>query len=397
MDIRKPEEKFWKLSSLVERLLFYLDPSSTLHLAQAQVMDKDIFRESLSMKAWENLVKQSTFGGENRLRELEEQRESVKTFVEILKLLQPKMPEEEEGDGEVHNEDSLESASNIADAPASLTSYMLPLLHRMCEKFPSFHGYDTNNYDVLMNCPCQDQSHRISFKGFRLLEEEVEGPFGTTIQSLVSLDLGFMTSGLLALSSRMTRQDNVVNLVKVESPFTVEDDADVQACITLLQAQQVSISLRLHGSANNEDKEIGVDKNDKGDKGGSEGSEYSDDSNYSLYNEELGDKGRWEVTHEGWRALASAMQVKPNGVQGVEASKDWLAELSREDTKVIWEALGDTFTVHESEDASTWEWGNRWDLAQCMVVAKSEEDTWAELEEILDRPEDKLFDETADI
>ena len=107
-----------------------------------------------------------------------------------------------------------------------------------------------------------------------------------------------------------------------------------------------------------------------------------------MYNKELGDKGRWEVTHEGWRALASAMQVKPNGVQGVEASKDWLAELSREDTKVIWEALGDTFTVHESEDALTWEWDNRWDLVQCMVVAKSEEDTWAELEEILDMPKD---------
>ena len=376
MDMRKPEEKFWKLSNLVERLFFYLDPSSTLQLAQAQVMDKEIFRESLSMKAWENLVKQSTFGREIRFRELEEQRENVRTFVDILRLLQPKMSEEEEDDGEVYNEDSLESASNTGDAPTSLTSYMLPLLHRMCEKFPSFLGNDTNNYDVLMNCPCQDQLHRISFKVFLLLEEEMEGPFGTKIQSLVSVNLGFMTSGLLALSSRMARQEDVVNLVKVESPFTVEDDADVHACITLLQAQQVSISLRVLGSANNEDKD------DEGDKG------ESDDSNYSLYNEELGDKGRWEVTHEGWRALASAMQVKPNGVQGVEASKDWLAELSREDTKVIWEALGDTFTVHESEDALTWEWDNRWDLVQCMVVAKSEEDTWAELEEILDMPKD---------
>ena len=179
MDMRKPEEKFWKLSSLVERLFFYLDPSSTLslQLAQAQVTDQEILRESLSMKAWENLVKQSTYGGENWLRELEEQREGVRTFVDILKLLHPKMSEEEEDDGEVDNEDSLESASN------TLTSYMLPLLHRMCEKFPSFLGNDTNNYDVLMNCPCQDQSHRISFKGFLLLEEEVEVAFGTTIQS----------------------------------------------------------------------------------------------------------------------------------------------------------------------------------------------------------------------
>ena len=43
-------------------------------------------------------------------------------------------------------------------------------------------------------------------------------------------------------------------------------------------------------------------------------------------------------------------------------------------------------TIHlsseDSEDPSTWEWDNRWDLAQCMVVAKSEEDIWAELEEI---------------
>ena len=104
-------------------------------------MDKEIFRESLSMKAWENLVKQSTYGGENWLRELEEQRESVRTFVDILKLLHPKMSEEEEDDGQsIARRLQTVLIINFESASNTLTSYMLPLLHRMCKKFPSFLG-----------------------------------------------------------------------------------------------------------------------------------------------------------------------------------------------------------------------------------------------------------------
>ena len=56
-----PEEKFWKLRELVGRLLLFLELASTLHLAKAQVTSRDIFRESLSSKIWENLIKQSNF------------------------------------------------------------------------------------------------------------------------------------------------------------------------------------------------------------------------------------------------------------------------------------------------------------------------------------------------
>ena len=60
MEIVKPEEKFWNMRELVERLFWFLDPASALHLAEAQLMDKKILRESLSSKAWKNLVKQSS-------------------------------------------------------------------------------------------------------------------------------------------------------------------------------------------------------------------------------------------------------------------------------------------------------------------------------------------------
>ena len=93
------------------------------------------------MKAWENLVKQSTYGGENWLRELEEQREGVRTFVDILKLLHPKMSEEEEDDGQsIARRLQTVLIINFESASNTLTSYMLPLLHRMCKKFPSFLG-----------------------------------------------------------------------------------------------------------------------------------------------------------------------------------------------------------------------------------------------------------------
>ena len=73
-------------------------------------------------------------------------------------------------------------------------------------------------------------------------------------------------------------------------------------------------------------------------------------------------------------ALARAMQVKPNGVKRVEVSRDWLAQLRREDTKAIWEAVG--------EDVNMW-----YEPSQRACLFKKP-GSWAKLEQILDMPKD---------
>ena len=146
----------------------------------------------------------------------------------------------------------------------------------------------------------------------------------------------------------MSRQQGIVTSIVIGYPLDVDDNADVQACIALLQAQQVSFSMRVHGSANKEDAE---------------------------------GRCRWEVDEEGWEALARAIQVKPDSVQRVEVSKDWLGHLRREDTEAIYEAIGDFFIVHRWEDSYYWD--ERW--AQCMFLG-----SWEELEEVLDMSKDEF-------
>ena len=91
MDIRKSMKMFWNAPEMVERLFLFLDPSDVLHLAQAKVMKKQSFKDSLSSKVWRNLIKQSPWDGMgNELNE--EEREGVRTLVKVLKLKQPKDP-----------------------------------------------------------------------------------------------------------------------------------------------------------------------------------------------------------------------------------------------------------------------------------------------------------------
>ena len=62
MDIKQPEKRVWKMPELVERLLLFLDSSSILHFVQADVMDSELFFQSVdkTYKAkhflWKHLV-----------------------------------------------------------------------------------------------------------------------------------------------------------------------------------------------------------------------------------------------------------------------------------------------------------------------------------------------------
>ena len=151
----------------------------------------------------------------------------------------------------------------------------------------------------------------------------------------------------------MSGQQGIVTL-KIGYPLEVDDNSDVQACNKLLQAQQISISMRVYGSGDKKGKHV-----------------------------------RWEVDGEGWEVLALAMQVKPNGVQSVETSKDWVAQLRRGDTKAISDSICEAvqqFIVHRGED--DYGWDEHW--SQCMFLGSRDE-----LEEVLDMSKDE-FDAKVD-
>ena len=142
MDLEESRQKLLNTPELVERILLFLDPSSILQLAESELVKEVILRKGLSLLVWSGLVKQ--FGDE------------VKELVEILKILNPKDPK----------------------------SFLLPLLHSICKEYEYEYAWRP---EVEMRCPCQDDPHRISADGFLILEEHVEGVFGTAVQSLISL------------------------------------------------------------------------------------------------------------------------------------------------------------------------------------------------------------------
>ena len=144
MDLEESRQKLLNTPELVERVLLFLDPSSILQLAESKLVKKKILRKGLSLQVWSGLVKQ--FGDE------------VKELVNILKIKNPKDPK----------------------------SSLLPLLHSICEKYDWSPEW-RRGAQVEMRCPCQDDPHRISADGFLILEEHVEGVFGTAVQSLISL------------------------------------------------------------------------------------------------------------------------------------------------------------------------------------------------------------------
>ena len=83
MEMGLPEMKFWNVSELVEKLFLLLNPTPALHLDHPHLVN----RQSLSSKSWRNLVKQSSYGGEQLKEVKEKQRKGVKALVAILKLM----------------------------------------------------------------------------------------------------------------------------------------------------------------------------------------------------------------------------------------------------------------------------------------------------------------------
>ena len=149
MEQSKAEHKFLNLPELIERLISSLDPLSALRLLESHVIDKDILQKSLSGKAWNKLIRSSSYG-EEALLEVED----VKNLVKILKLMKVEEP----------------------------SKFLLPLLDLICESGLS-QPYSSG---VEVICPNHPEPHLVTPDAFLLLEE-VEGAFGTAEQSIKSI------------------------------------------------------------------------------------------------------------------------------------------------------------------------------------------------------------------
>ena len=197
------EVKFWNTPELAEKLLSLLDPASVVGLVQSKVLEKQILQKSLSLTAWNRLIRRCSSNGGGPHCEGLLEKEHVKDAVKILRLI------------------------NLEDP----SMYLLPLLDVVCQFLPG--------KSVEMVCPRHENPHSISSYAFLLLEE-VESSFGTLEQSIKSISAAYLYGPLLsAVVSRMSRQQGKVVSVRVHTIF-IKNKSDAHAFTTLLQAQTVS-------------------------------------------------------------------------------------------------------------------------------------------------------------
>ena len=94
---------------------------------------------------------------------------------------------------------------------------------------------------------------------------------------------------------------------------------------------------------------------------------------------EVGDVEGFEegetLGRDGWKLLAETLEMKPNLVRELMTSKREMEEADWEDTKTIWEAIGedgfllDNFEQFEKNDEGAW--------VRVERILKMAKDTWA--------------------
>ena len=132
-------KKFWESPELLEKLLPFLDPETTLHLAKTHKMTRAILQKSY---IWKKLIRRSCPYGERELsyEQVQSRIDLVKGLVAILKLLKD---------------------------PKALLPDLLDLI---CERFTQDERF-FRHPQITVGCPCPAEHHSISLTGFLLLEE----------------------------------------------------------------------------------------------------------------------------------------------------------------------------------------------------------------------------------
>ena len=233
--------------------------------------------------------------------------DDVKDLVAILKFLKPEEP----------------------------GSFLLHLLHHICEKFPAEMFAD----GVTLNRPGHDDPRAVSLQGFLLLEE-AESSFGTSIQNIekIQYEVTLDEPHLSALSSRMKRQENPVASISIREVRLGGGLQSAQAFSILLQADLVNVG-------------------------------------WLEVSEAIGE--------EGWRILAKA--IRPGMLGSIHVTRDGVAQGGRDDIKHLFDA-GCWFQIFKTlEDLQEDNW------QQASLFFKDNEWTW--FERVMDMSQQEFGEE----
>ena len=244
----------WQTPELVEGLLPFLDPASTLELALAHKKTRSILKGS---RVWKSLIKRSS----------PVDLDVVDHLVAIMKLMK--------------------------DA----RGHILDLLVSICDPTPDY--FFLSSRSVLIHCPSHG-SHYVSWARFELLER-VEGAFGTSLQTVGAISLSHAGGNDLSLiGPRLSRQREKLTSAKIDF-VCVEDDVDAEN-FKILMANSPPTTIQLLG--------VRGDVGTQGWRSLAEGLSYSALGNVSATKETL-ENGRWNDLRTLWNAL------KPDGTFAV--------------------------------------------------------------------------------
>ena len=187
-------KKFLTLPEMGEIMVSLLDPRSVLSFVQSGVMEKVILLKSFTAKAWGNLIKRASDREEGLVDE-----EAVMVLSQLIQELKP-------------------------DEPGHLLN---PLLHLICETYP------IGPVKIIYSCRPDPHIMEIPKRTFLLLEH-VENSLGvnSTEQSLKSIRSYYLRlheAELIAISSRMTRQKEPVELY-IRAAY-IQSRKGVEACL----------------------------------------------------------------------------------------------------------------------------------------------------------------------
>ena len=204
--------QFWGTPELVEKLLPYLDLTSTKHLAEAQKLVRKILRKAFT---WNKLIQRILPKDERPFEprvtrlSLQCERQKARILAEILTLMKG----------------------------GSLAELTLALLHAICERNPMKESQE----EIHVSCSCL-QTHSVSPCGFMFLLE-VEASLGPLAESMLVVDTvtakGLMGPLLMALASKVARQQVPVKKLNVLN-FTCNSKESAEAINNLVEKSEAA-------------------------------------------------------------------------------------------------------------------------------------------------------------
>ena len=334
----KLSEKFWETPELVEKLLPFLDPESTLNLAQIQDKVPSVLQGAL---IWYQFIRRaSPFTNEGigllrRDRWEQMNTGAVKCLVAILKLMK-----------------------NPHDA-------RVDLLELICETFPKeeYGGF------LHLGCSSHSEGHRISLEGFLLLEE-VESAFSSTEMKIEMIDSVYWNNSVgAAISTRLARCGDTMTSVRIFDIY-LDDVTTMKAIRTVLQfcpahsTYLETMTVDLQNLAMIEEfRNLLLFCPDR----------IPRDPLHILVNSRPSYE---DIGNEGWESLAKSVQLRPGFVEQVACCHHVLQEAKKEDMRVIWEVVGDVELVHE--------------LGNENFKRRDGEKAWRRLSLVMDMTEEEL-------